>query len=185
MPVDAKVQAILDAAKARGGKPLELQTPEEARAERAEMMARFVPMPEYAGVQVEERVIVTGGREIAVRMYRPAEAQGTMPVVVYFHGGGFVMGTLETHDQIKDGSPTILNENLIMNCAKILIHVRDFVFQIAEVYAFRGENDHAFEWLDRTFAEHDPGLTTLKSDPLLKNLRHDPRYAALLKKMRL
>jgi TolB-like protein/Flp pilus assembly protein TadD len=60
-----------------------------------------------------------------------------------------------------------------------------FVFQIAEVYAFRGENDHAFEWLDRTFAEHDPGLTTVKSDPLLKNLRHDPRYAALLKKMRL
>jgi acetyl esterase len=102
MPVDAKVQAILDAAKALGGKPLELQTPEEARAGRAEMMARFVPMPEYAGVQVEQRTIFVddraGAREIAVRLYRPAEARATLPMVVYFHGGGFVMGTLETHD---------------------------------------------------------------------------------------
>src|ERR1700733_1383761 len=80
MPVDAKVRAILDAAKALGSKPLELQTPEEARAARAEMMRRFVPMPEYAGVQVEQRAIVAndtaGGREIALRVYRPAGSRG-------------------------------------------------------------------------------------------------------------
>jgi acetyl esterase/lipase len=110
MPVDAKVQAILDAAKARGGKPMELKTPGELRAERAEMMARFVPMPEYAGVQVEQRAIVVddraGGREMAVRVYRPAGSPGTLPVVVYFHGGGFVMGTLETHDPYCRGLTT-------------------------------------------------------------------------------
>jgi acetyl esterase len=67
------------------------------------MMARFVPMPEYGSVQVEERAIVVqeaeaGGREIAVRLYRPVETTGTLPVVVFFHGGGFVVCTLETHD---------------------------------------------------------------------------------------
>jgi len=49
-------------------------------------------------------------------------------------------------------------------------------FQIAEVYAFCGETDRAFQWLERAY-------TTL--DPLLKGLARDPRYAALLRKMRL
>jgi acetyl esterase len=110
MPVDAKVQAILDAAKARGGKPMELKTPAELRAERAEMMARFVPMSAYAGVRVEQRTIViadgVGGREIAVRAYRPAGSRARLPVVVYFHGGGFVMGTLDTHDPYCRGLTT-------------------------------------------------------------------------------
>ncbi len=102
MPVDAKLQTILDAGKALGRKPVELQTPAEARAERAEMVAQFVPMPEYAGVRVEHRAILAadraGGREIAVRVYRPATGDGPWPVVVFFHGGGFVVCTLETHD---------------------------------------------------------------------------------------
>jgi len=61
----------------------------------------------------------------------------------------------------------------------------DGAFQIAEVYAFRGEADRAFEWLDRAYSQHDSGFTIMKGDPLLKNLEPDPRYAALLKKMRL
>src|SRR5882724_9560117 len=95
MPVDAKLQGILDAGKALGRKPVEQQTPAEARAERAEMVAQFVPMPEYAGVRVEERAIVAGGRDIAVRVYRPATGDGPWPVVVFFHGGGWVVCTLE------------------------------------------------------------------------------------------
>jgi TolB-like protein/class 3 adenylate cyclase/Tfp pilus assembly protein PilF len=61
----------------------------------------------------------------------------------------------------------------------------DAAFQIAEVYAFRGESDRAFEWLDRAYAQRDGGLPETKGDPLLKNLEHDPRYAAFLKKLRL
>jgi TolB-like protein/class 3 adenylate cyclase/tRNA A-37 threonylcarbamoyl transferase component Bud32 len=60
-----------------------------------------------------------------------------------------------------------------------------YPYQIAEVYAFRGETDKAFEWLERAYVEPDPGLREVKSEPLLNGLRHDPRYAALLKKMRL
>jgi tetratricopeptide (TPR) repeat protein len=62
----------------------------------------------------------------------------------------------------------------------------DSAFQIAEIYAFRGEPDRAFEWLDRAYDQHDPGLPEqLVGDPLLRSLEHDPRYAAFLKKMRL
>jgi len=62
---------------------------------------------------------------------------------------------------------------------------KDAAFQIAEVYAFRGEADAAFTWLERSYEQRDPGLTFIKGDPLLKNLERDPRYTAFLKKMRL
>ncbi|HYN15983.1 MAG TPA: tetratricopeptide repeat protein, partial [Terriglobales bacterium] len=61
----------------------------------------------------------------------------------------------------------------------------DWAFQIAELYAFRGEADRALEWLERAYAQRDGGLAEMKGDPLLKSLEHDPRYAAFLKKMRL
>ncbi|HEX8766581.1 MAG TPA: hypothetical protein VF740_15535, partial [Candidatus Acidoferrum sp.] len=62
---------------------------------------------------------------------------------------------------------------------------RNCAFQIAGVYAFRHEPDRAFEWLDRAYVQHDTGLAATKLDPLLNNLRGDPRYVALLRKLRL
>jgi tetratricopeptide (TPR) repeat protein len=58
----------------------------------------------------------------------------------------------------------------------------DAQYQIAEVYAFRGETDRAWAALERAYAARDPGLTELKGDPLLKNVEHDPRYVGLLKR---
>ena len=58
-------------------------------------------------------------------------------------------------------------------------------YQVAEVYAFRGEPDRAFEWLNKAYAQHDGGLPFIKGDPLLRNIEHDPRYAEFLTKMRL
>src|SRR5580692_422914 len=58
-------------------------------------------------------------------------------------------------------------------------------WSIATVYALRNQRDEAFKWLDRAYAQHDGGLIYLKIDPLLKNLRSDPRYAALLNKIHL
>ena len=58
-------------------------------------------------------------------------------------------------------------------------------FEIGEVYAYRGESDKAFAWLNRAYRERDGGLTYVKVDPLLKNLRRDPRYADLLREMHL
>ena len=58
-------------------------------------------------------------------------------------------------------------------------------YQIAQVYAWRGETDRAMEWLERARAQRDGGLVLIKVDPLLRSLRGDPRYQALLKKMNL
>jgi TolB-like protein/DNA-binding winged helix-turn-helix (wHTH) protein/Flp pilus assembly protein TadD len=67
----------------------------------------------------------------------------------------------------------------------IATHQNDSAYQIAEAYAYRGETDKAFEWLDRAYRQRDPGTPELKTGPLMKSLRRDPRYAELLKKMRL
>ena len=58
-------------------------------------------------------------------------------------------------------------------------------YQIAQVLAWQGQADRAFEWLERAYEQHDAGLNFLKYDPLLRNLRGDPRYTELLKKMKL
>lgn len=61
----------------------------------------------------------------------------------------------------------------------------DSAFQIAEVYSFRQDFDQAFEWLERAYKQHDSGLHLVKVDPLMNNLKGDPRYTAFLKKMHL
>jgi TolB-like protein len=58
-----------------------------------------------------------------------------------------------------------------------------FAYQIAEVYAVRGEADKAFEWLQIAFDDRDAGALGLLVDPLLRGLRNDPRYKNLLAKL--
>ena len=56
-------------------------------------------------------------------------------------------------------------------------------YQIAEVYAYRGDKDKAFEWLERARRQRDPGLGNLRRDPLVENLHSDPRWNAFLRTM--
>ena len=58
-------------------------------------------------------------------------------------------------------------------------------YAIGCIYASRGEFDQAFAWLARAYDQHDQSLTALKLDPSLRALVGDPRYHALLRKMRL
>ncbi|MGE5346534.1 MAG: tetratricopeptide repeat protein, partial [Acidithiobacillales bacterium] len=57
--------------------------------------------------------------------------------------------------------------------------------RIAEVYAGRQEPGRVFEWLERAYTRRDPELAFIKGNSLFRNLEGDPRYRALLKKMRL
>ncbi len=68
--------------------------------------------------------------------------------------------------------------------ADLIANGRDqLAYQIAQVYAVRGEKDKAFEWLQIAFDQHDTGTLTLLVDPLLRGLRDDPRYKNLLAKL--
>ncbi len=58
-------------------------------------------------------------------------------------------------------------------------------YNVAQVYAFRGEADLVFKWLDRAYVQHDGGLFLMNVDPFLKSLKGDPRSRSMLKKMRL
>ena len=58
-------------------------------------------------------------------------------------------------------------------------------YAVALVFAWRGENDRAFEWLNRAYEAHDDRMEVIKYDPLLAPLRPDPRYGVLLRTMNL
>jgi TolB-like protein/tetratricopeptide (TPR) repeat protein len=58
-----------------------------------------------------------------------------------------------------------------------------FAFQVATAYAWRGDKDNAFAWLDTALTHRDAGMSRLKVDPTLPTLHDDPRFAALVQKV--
>jgi TolB-like protein/Tfp pilus assembly protein PilF len=56
-------------------------------------------------------------------------------------------------------------------------------YQVAEVHAYRGDADSAFEWLERAYRERDAGLPSMKIDILMGKLRGDARWQLLLERM--
>jgi len=93
MPLDPQVADYL-ARVAAAVPPLASPTP-EARRTRMELVVRRFPAPEDA-VARGDAWIALPGREIAVRLYRPRS--GKLPAILYLHGGGWVAGSLATHD---------------------------------------------------------------------------------------
>jgi len=64
-------------------------------------------------------------------------------------------------------------------------HAADGAYQVAETFAWRGEKDNAFEWLERAYQQRDGGLSEVKVDLLLDRLHGDPRFKTVLKRMNL
>ena len=58
-------------------------------------------------------------------------------------------------------------------------------YQVAEVYAYRNEVEKAYEWLERAYAQRDPGVVYTATDKLLRPLHGDPRWRPFLDRMRL
>jgi adenylate cyclase len=58
-------------------------------------------------------------------------------------------------------------------------------YALAEIYAWRGESDKAFEWLDRAYQQHDSNLYDFRNDAAITLLHGDPRFGEMLRKMNL
>lgn len=96
--LEGKTQAFLDSLAAAGGPPIYTLSPAEARAVLEGAQSIEVAKP---AADIEERVLPVGPTgEVRVRIVRPAGAQGVLPVVMYFHGGGWVLGSAATHDRL-------------------------------------------------------------------------------------
>jgi acetyl esterase len=99
VPLNPQAQTVLDNIAKLGFPQTHLCTPEEARAngvKRRQLTAAAVPEPVHL---VEDRAVPGPAGSIPVRVYTPAPG-GPFPVLMYFHGGGWVIGDLDSHDGI-------------------------------------------------------------------------------------
>jgi acetyl esterase len=95
MPLDPHAQALLDEVSALGQPPYAAMSPSDARQA---MRVRLANVDEAEAVaRIEDHFIPCPAHQIPVRLYLPA-ASAALPVLVYFHGGGWVIGGIDTHD---------------------------------------------------------------------------------------
>lgn len=64
-------------------------------------------------------------------------------------------------------------------------HQVDWSYQIAQNYAWRGDADKTFYWLERAYIQSDSGLPEMYGDPIFDKIKNDPRYLVFMKKMKL
>src|SRR5262245_44145035 len=97
--LEPKTQAFIDALAAQGGKPIFELSYANARKvlEDAQATATVTKLP----ADVEDKVFPVGPTgQTSVTIYRPKGSKGSLPVVMYYHGGGWVLGSKSTHDRL-------------------------------------------------------------------------------------
>ena len=99
MSLDPDAELVLGMIRASGRPPVQALSPQQAReVYRASRKAVTPEPPDVA--QVDDLAAPGPGGAMALRMYRGLGSSGTLPVLVFFHGGGFCIGDLDTHDYV-------------------------------------------------------------------------------------
>ncbi|NMY40597.1 alpha/beta hydrolase [Pseudomonas sp. WS 5013] len=111
--VEHHTQAFLQALEAGGGKPLETLSPQDAHA--VLVGAQASVKVDLSGVSVSEKTIQAGGQSIPLTIVRPKGVQGELPVFMFFHGGGWVLGDYPTHAR--------LIRDLVVNSGAVAVYV--------------------------------------------------------------
>jgi len=92
----AGVQAFLNVLNSGKGKPMEQLTPQEAR----QILIGAQKGVTLPSAQVSEKIITVNGQSITLKIVKPENATGTLPVFMFFHGGGWVLGDFPTHERL-------------------------------------------------------------------------------------
>ena len=111
--VEQHPQAFLEALEAGGGKPLETLSPKDARA--VLVGAQASVKVDMSGVTVSEKTVKADGQSIPLTIVRPEGVQGELPVFMFFHGGGWVLGDYPTHAR--------LIRDLVVNSGAVAVYV--------------------------------------------------------------
>jgi acetyl esterase len=164
MSLDPQARALLDAAKASGAPEMWELTPDQARAEYLRRTERV-----RAGVdiyRVEDRQIPGPVQPIKVRVYTPqvSQEQASLPVLVWYHGGGFVIGDLDSHDSAC---------RALANQTECLVVAVDY--RLAPEHKFPGaveDCEAALQWVAAHATElgGDPGRIAVGGDSAGGNL---------------
>ena len=168
--------------------------------DQARKAIRLDPLNSYAWICLGRAMLVTGDKDGALKAMQRGRDISPDSILA-----GFGLGTVElVQGRASDALATFRAGQDVYSLAGIAMaehslghrrqsqqavdeaaakYGKNGSYQIAEAYAWRGEYDKAFEWLDKALEQGDGGLSFLKSDALMAGLVGDPRYAALLKKM--
>jgi acetyl esterase len=115
LPVDPQIAGLLDFLAAAGAPPMHEGTPDQARAGFRALAVAGRPAESVVPVgSVENRTIPGPAGDLDARVYRP-DGDGPAPTVLLFHGGGWVIGDLDTHDNMA--------RSLCRDCDAVVVSV--------------------------------------------------------------
>ena len=92
------IRQFLDALNSSGAKPIEQLSPQDARQVLTD--AQNSVHVDLSGIETSEKVIDVEGRELKLYIVKPAGAATKLPVFMFFHGGGWVLGDYPTHERL-------------------------------------------------------------------------------------
>jgi acetyl esterase/lipase len=99
-----EVRAFLKALNTGGGDPIETLSKEDARAVLAGAQASV--KVDLSGIEVSEKTIISEGYKVRLHIVRPEGVKDRLPVFIFIHGGGWILGDFPTHQRmVRDLDP--------------------------------------------------------------------------------
>lgn len=96
--LESKTEDFIEKLASQGGQPIYKLSPTDARLLLEQIQSENIDKPQ---VKIEDRKILAGAQgEISIRIFRPQYYEGLLPVTMFFHGAGWVMGSANTHDRL-------------------------------------------------------------------------------------